>query len=123
MDFGKVLKTPLSCLSSYKSFLPSSFIFSPFSLSKFDSDPGATTGVGPASQQILDLGWQGPGGWSMPLCHPAGWQISFKVSLVTSKASSSKKLLVTSSDWHEENLQKSPLPSPTREEYFITDSS
>lgn len=66
MNFGLVLKSLLSYLSSYKSFFPSSFLFSPFSLSSFDSDPEATTGVGPASQQIPNLGWQGPGGGACP---------------------------------------------------------
>lgn len=66
----------LISLTTTPSF-PVFFLFPPFSLSNFDSDPGATTGVRPASQQILKSGWQGPGGGACPCAiHSASRSVS-----------------------------------------------
>lgn len=107
--------------SHYKSLFPRSFLFSPFSLPNFDSDPGATTGVGPAFQQILNLGWHGPGGGACPCATRLAARSCFKVSLVTCKADSTKSLLPP---WHIwwvawEKSSKVSSELPKGEGYFI----
>ena len=66
MNSGMLLKSLLSYLFPLQiplsQFLPLFPHFPP----QIDRDPGATTGVGPASQQILTLGWHGPGGGASP---------------------------------------------------------
>ena len=62
MNSGMLLKSLLSYLFQLQIPLSQFFPLFPLFPPKFDSDPGATTGAGPASQQILTLGWHGPGG-------------------------------------------------------------
>lgn len=65
------------------------------SVSNFESDPGDATGVGFASQSILNLGWQGPRGGACLCASPHNWLPErFQDFSGVSRGSSSERLLL-----------------------------